>query len=59
MSIEANDHLGFITKNFMPDPKGSLGGITRTARSVRNTLVGWADDIPVLNIGADIVRAII
>ncbi len=59
MGTESREHLGFVTKNFLPDRNGSLGVITDMVKEMRETFVGWAQHIPVLNLITRGVRLVI
>ena len=59
MGMASKENFGLMTKTFLPSPEKELGLIPKMVRGTREILVGWAEDIPVLNWGTDLARRII
>ncbi len=59
MKSPESGELGFLSSNFLPNEHQNLGLLTKGVRGTRELLVGWAEDIPVLNIGTWAARKII
>lgn len=59
MGMASPENYGFLTKTALPSPEKNLGFIPNIVRGTRELLIGWAEDISVLNWGDDLARRII
>ncbi len=54
-----NESPGFIGRTVLPKPEGNFGSLTKAAVAVREALISWADDIPIVNLAGKAIRAIL